>query len=233
MGRNRGAMNRQRSMIEAVLKGRFSALLVSLVLLFLISPLISGEQGLVDRVFGIFVLAVLASCLRAIAHSKRFFIFMVLFTLLNLGIGSFEIFGMEPKAFKTMVLVIRAIYFGVVFLSIMRYVLDESPVNGDKICGAISAYMLMGILWAQLYAIFFHLDKSCFRLPKTMISPGHWEYYFSFTTLTTLGFGDITPVSPAVQSYAIMEAACGQIFLAVIIARLIALHITHERDGKS
>ena len=53
-----------------------------------------------------------------------------------------------------------------------------------------------------------------------------------FTTLTTLGYGDITPLTPGVQSYAIMEAACGQIFLAVIIARLIALHITQERNAE-
>jgi hypothetical protein len=232
MGRIGREMKQKRSIIEAILKGRFSALLASLALLFLVSPLIPGEQGLVDRVSGIFVLAVLASCLRAIAQTKRFFIFMLCFTLLNLGIGSFEIFGMEPHAFKTMVLVLRAAYFSIVFLSIMRYVLDEGIVDGDKICGAISAYMLMGVLWAQLYTLFHHFNEASFRLPEGMGATERWGYYFSFTTLTTLGYGDITPVSHAAQSYAIMEAAAGQIFLAVIIARLIALHITHERDQK-
>jgi hypothetical protein len=55
-----------------------------------------------------------------------------------------------------------------------------------------------------------------------------WAFYFSYTTLTTLGYGDITPQTSAVKSYAVMEAACGQIFLAVIVARLVALQIIHS-----
>ena len=54
-------------------------------------------------------------------------------------------------------------------------------------------------------------------------------FYYSFTTLTTLGYGDIVPRASTVQSYAVMEAVMGQLFLTVIIARLIALYITHER----
>jgi hypothetical protein len=226
-------MNRSRFIIEAVLKGRFSALLVSLALLFLVSPLIPADQAFAGKVFGVLNLVVLASCLRAISRSRRFFIFMVLFTLLNLGIGSFEIFSeMEPHSFRSMVLIVRTIYFVVVFFSIMRYVLDNSPVTGDKICGAISAYLVMGITWACIYALFYHLDRRSFHIPEDFISPdliSAWTTYFSFTTLTTLGYGDLVPNTQAVQSYAIMEAACGQVFLAVIIARLIALHITHEK----
>jgi voltage-gated potassium channel Kch len=114
----------------------------------------------------------------------------------------------------------------------MRYVLDNSPVTGDKLCGAVSAYMVMGIAWTFIYALFFHFDPQCFRVPGEWVTPGinsTWTFYFSFTTLTTLGYGDVVPRSPEVQSYAIMEAAAGQLFLAVIIARLIALHIIHER----
>jgi len=229
-------MSKRYPMIDAILKGRFSAMLAALAALFLISPLIPGDQGLSDKIFGGFILVVLVSCLRAISQSRRFLIFMGVFTLLNLGIGSFEIFtDLEPYEFRTMVLVVRILYFLVVFFSIMRYVLDSSPVSGDKICGAISAYMIMGITWTTVYTLFHHLDPNSFKVSEALLSPdtinSTWAFYFSFTTLTTLGYGDITPLTAGVQSYAIMEAACGQIFLAVIIARLIALHITHERNG--
>jgi len=160
---------------------------------------------------------------------------MVLFTLFNLGVGSFEIFSeMEPHNFKSMVLVGRTLYFVAVFFSIMRYVLDSSPVTGDKICGAISAYMVMGIAWTFVYALFYHLNPENFQVPEEWVTQGinsNWTMYFSFTTLTTLGYGDLVPKTSLAQSYAIMEAACGQIFLTVIIARLIALHIIHERNG--
>ncbi len=226
-------MSKPRSIIEAFLKGRFSAMLVSLTLLFLVSPLIPNDQVFAEKIFGVFILVVLASCLKAISHSRKFFIFMVLFTLLNLGVGSFEIFSeMEPHNFKSMVLVGRTLYFIAVFFSIMRYVLDSSLVTGDKICGAISAYMVMGIAWTFVYALFYHLNPESFQVPEEWVTQGinsNWTMYFSFTTLTTLGYGDLVPKTPAAQSYAIMEAACGQIFLTVIIARLIALHIIHER----
>lgn len=228
-------MSEEGSIVQSFLKGRFSLLLISLAALFFISPFISGDQSFADKVFGAFTLAVLISCLRAISQTRRFFIFMLVFTLINLGVGSYEILStMEPHDFRTLVLVMRVVYFAVVFFSIMRYVLDRSSVTGDKICGAISAYMVMGIIWTFVYALFYHLNPASFLIPEALLSSesvnSTWALYFSFTTLTTLGYGDITPQTPAVQSYAIMEAACGQIFLAVIVARLIALHITHERE---
>ncbi|VGO15553.1 hypothetical protein PDESU_04138 [Pontiella desulfatans] len=227
--------NQPHPIIDAVLKGRFSALLITLALMFLVGPLIPGDQVLLDKTFGVFIMLVLVSCLRAIARTRRFLVFMALFTLLNIVVGSAEIFSdMETDAFRSMVLVLRSAYFVVVFFSIMRYVLDSSPVTGDKICGAISAYMMIGVVWTFVFTLFHHLDPASFEIPAALLSGdtinSTWAFYFSFVTLTTLGYGDITPLTPGVQSYAIMEAAIGQVFLAVIVARLIALHITHVRD---
>lgn len=227
-------MSRPLPILEAFLKGRFSALLVSLVLLFLVAPLMPGDQTFADKMFGVLILAVLVSCLRAIARNRGFFWFMLVFTLVNVGLGSVEIISnMETEAFRSMVLAVRLSYFAVMFFSIMRYVLDSSPATADKICGAISAYMLMGVAWSFIYALFYQIDPESIRVPEQLLSTdtinSTWTLYFSFTTLTTLGYGDIVPQKSGVQSYAIMEAACGQIFLAVIVARLIALQITHQR----
>lgn len=228
-------MSRKHSILESFLKGRFSLLLISLSLLFFIGPLFPGDQSFADKVLGLMIIAVLGSCLRAVSRSRRFFIFMLLFTLLNVGLGSVEIlYDNDPHVFQTGVLVIRISYLGLVFFSVMAYVLDSSPVTVDKICGAISAYLLMGLAWSSIYTLFYHLDPTSFVVSEKLLSPesinSTWTMYFSFTTLTTLGFGDITPQTPLVQSYTIMEAACGQIFLAVIVARLIALHIVHDRE---
>lgn len=227
-------MSSPHPILKAFLKGRFSALLVSLALLFLVGPLMPGDQTFADQLFGVLILAVLVSCLRAIARTRGFFWFMLVFTLLNVGLGSFEIISnVETEAFRSMVLAVRLSYFAIMFFSIMGYVLDSSPATGDKICGAISAYMLMGVAWSFIYALFYQSDPESIRVPEQLLSTdtinSTWTLYFSFTTLTTLGYGDIVPQTSGVQSYAIMEAACGQIFLAVIIARLIALQITHQR----
>ena len=68
------------------------------------------------------------------------------------------------------VLLTRAIYFVVVFFSIMRYVLDSSPVTGDKICGAIAAYLVMGIAWTFVYSLFYHLDPTSFDVPEALLA---------------------------------------------------------------
>ncbi len=229
-------MSKPRPVLEAFLKGRFSFMLISMVAMFFIVPLAGDSQSVVDEMFGWFCIAVLISCLRAISQSRRFFYFMVLLTIVNVLLGGSEIVVQEESSrFLITVLGFRVIYFVIVFLSIMRFVLNSTEVTADKICGAISAYLLMGIIWSFVYMIFHYIDPTCITVPAEWLSTdtinSYWAIYFSFTTLTTLGYGDITPQTPLTQSYAVMEAAIGQIFLAVIVARLIALHITHERDA--
>lgn len=232
-------MSKSRAVFEAFLKGRFSVLLISLAVLLLIAPLVPGDQSFADKSFGVLVLVVLISCLRAVARTRRFFWVMLILTLMNVAAGIYEILITgEGESFQAMVLIIRIIYFVLAFFSIMRYVLDGSPVTADKICGAISAYMVIGITWSAVYSLFYLMDPGSFKVPEHLLSTdtvnSTWTFYFSMTTLTTLGYGDITPIKPGAQSYAIMEAVAGQMFVAVIIARLIALHITtHQRQEES
>ena len=84
-------MSKTHPIIEGIVKGRFSMLLFSIVLMFLVLPLIPAEQGLLDKGIGIFGLVVLLSCLRAITENRKFCIFMVLLSLINVVLGSTEI----------------------------------------------------------------------------------------------------------------------------------------------
>lgn len=225
-------MSDKHPIITGIVKGRFSLLLFSFLLMFLVLPLVPAERGILDKSISVFGLVVLLSCLRAITENRKFLIFMVVLSLINVGIGSTEIFSeTDTASFKTLVLGFRLVYYLLIFGSIMNYVLDRSPVTGDKIAGSISAYILMGIIWAAIYSLFFHLQPESFAIAEWLQSDSVvslWSIYFSFTTLTTLGYGDITPLTHAAQSYAVMEAACGQIFLTVLVARLVALQIIHS-----
>lgn len=228
-------MSKKYPFLEAFIKGRFSLVLISMAAIFLVVPLVGRTQGMIDEVFGWFSLAVLISCLRAISTSRKFFIFMSVLTLINVLLGTSEIIiDNETKQFVSAVLLFKIFYFVLIFVSIMRFVLDENPVTADKIYGAISAYLLMGIIWAFIYTVFFINNAASFNVPAERLSAdtgnSYWAFYFSFTTLTTLGYGDITPQTTTTQSYAVMQAAIGQIFLAVIVARLIALQIMHKRE---
>lgn len=224
-------MIKSKPIIESLIKGRFSLLLISMIGMFFIVPLF-GSQGVIDKVFGWFSIVVLISCIRAITQTRKFFIFMIVLTVLNVVLsGSEMVMVNESIHFLSAVLLFKIVYFIFVFVSIMRFVLDNNPVTADKMFGAISAYFLMGIIWSFVYTLFHHHNPDCFNVPAEWLSNSYWSVYFSFTTLTTLGYGDITPKTSVTQSYAVMQAAIGQIFLAVIVARLIALQITHERDA--
>lgn len=215
--------------LSSILKGRFSALLFSFALMFFVLPLISADRGILDKSIQFFGLVVLLSCLRTITVTRRFFIFMVVLSLINVLIWSTDLIAVSSShGFQTLELVFRLLYYLLIFGSIMGYVLDSSPVTGNKIAGSISAYILMGVIWSVVYSLFFHFQPESFQLSESY-SP-MWAIYFSFTTLTTLGYGDITPQTPAAQSYAVMEAAFGQIFLTVLVARLVALQIMRRED---
>jgi len=222
----------QHPVLVSLIRGRFSALLLTLAILLLVGPLIPADRIVLEKALSAFGLVVLISCLRAISSSRRFFIIMVVLSLVNVGIGSAQIFSRpDSDVFKTIVLGFRLVFYLLVFFSIMGSVLDPNPVTTDKICGAISAYLLIGLIWANIYSLFQHLQPGSFALPEqfqTDSITAIWSIYFSFTTLTTLGYGDITPQLPGVQIYAFMEAACGQVFLAVLVARLVALQIMHN-----
>jgi len=229
-------MSKKIPIIEGIVKGRFSLLLFSFVLMFLVLPLVPADRGFLDKSISFFGLVVLLSCLRAITENHKFLIFMAVLSLVNVVLGSTEILSeTDTDVFKTLVLVFRLIYYLLIFGSIMGYVLDQGRVTGDKIAGAISAYLLMGIIWSVVYSLFFHLQPESFMIPEHLQTSGIVslrQLYFSFTTLTTLGYGDIIPQTHAAQSYAVMEAACGQVFLTVLIARLVALQIIHSQPSK-
>ncbi|MDZ8119467.1 potassium channel family protein [Pontiella agarivorans] len=229
-------MSRARPIINAFLKGRFGLFLATMMAMFFVMPMAGKNQGVVDNALGWFSIAVLLSCLRAISSTRKFFMFMACLTLVNVMLTGLEMaWTGEAHGFLLAVTGFKVVYFVLVFYSIMRFVLMNDAVTEDKIYGAISAYFLMGVIWSFVYTGFFIQDPTSFNVPEAWLSSdavnSFWAVYFSFTTLTTLGYGDITPQTPLAQSYAMMEAVIGQVFLAVIVARLIALHISHEREN--
>ena len=124
---------------------------------------------------------------------------------------------------------LAAIWTGILLLLtvvlIVRQVLLLPDVTIQSIFGALSAYLLIGLMFASFYSAISHLA------PGPFFSPGQLPHgrpnttifqYFSFTTLTTLGYGDFTAASNGGRAIAVLEAVAGQIFLATLVARLVA-----------
>jgi voltage-gated potassium channel Kch len=110
-------------------------------------------------------------------------------------------------------------------------VLRSGPVTRRRIEGAIAAYVLLGVTWAQAYEMvaLAHAGAFAGRVDDTGGFTG-WLYY-SFVTLTTVGYGDIVPVHPIARSLAVLEALTGQLYPAILLARLVSLEVTSRSGG--
>jgi hypothetical protein len=113
-----------------------------------------------------------------------------------------------------------------ILVILLTQVFAAGPITGRRIQGALAVYLGFGFSWARAYAITASMNPGSFQssgpLPST---PSDWIYY-SFVTLTTVGYGDIAPVHPVARSLAIFEAVTGQLYLAVLLARLVSLRVS-------
>ena len=101
----------------------------------------------------------------------------------------------------------------------------QGPVTSRRIQGAVAVYLLLGLVWAHAYKLLYLVHPDAFNGAINASSESQTWIYYSFVTLTTMGYGDITAVHPIARSLAISEALTGQMYLAVTLARLVALHI--------
>ncbi len=110
--------------------------------------------------------------------------------------------------------------------AILVDIFKNRRVTSDTICGAICVYLLLGVTWALLLKIvaIHHAGSTAAFNGLYAESDFHHFVYFSFVTLTTLGYGDIVPVSPPARMLCWLEALFGQLFIAVLIARFVGLH---------
>ena len=124
--------------------------------------------------------------------------------------------------------------YAVTIAYLLQYVFRPEVMTSDKLFGAAAAYLMIGVLWAYLYALVeFHYPGS-FSSGMIFISHGPIDFvYFSFTVLTSTGFGDAVPLSPQARSVCVLEQVVGALFLAILIARLAGVYPPTQRRGES
>ena len=113
---------------------------------------------------------------------------------------------------------------------LVNQALREGPTTSHRIMGAVAAYLLLGLIWSLAYYLITLRIPEAFSIQGPFATGGRESlqsqlFYFSFVTLTTIGYGDIVPLHPIVRMLAMLEGVAGQLFPAILIARLVSLQV--------
>ena len=106
------------------------------------------------------------------------------------------------------------------------YSLSSVRIDAEHLCAALSAYLLVGVCWGVIYVAVVRLQPDAMLFAGAPLAHGLGmgdAIYFSFVTLATLGYGDLTPATPVMRGLAVFEAIIGQLYLAIMVARLVGL----------
>ena len=211
--------------LEALLKNKYNYLLVTEFIILLVYPFLSKIE---DR-FPIIALMLLIAIAPAlwVGLSRKFFLVVISIGMLAFTfnvIASFEIKELEDEG-KLILLFLYAIFFFMAIVIIIKKISSRKVVTVDMIKGGISVYFLLGLFWAILYRIVVTFNPDAL---SNMHNVDFDIFYYSFTTLTTLGYGDIAPVGTYAKILAILEAITGPVYLAIFVAQLIGLNIAQK-----
>ncbi len=219
---------------EQFFQDRFNYLLLLIVTLLLASPLLRlhGGGGVASAFLALLFAASNILILRImVERPARFWTAAVVF----FSVFAFDLIAKRlgvSWADKAIIFadIVYIIFLAIFLSSLFRSLFNEKKVTHDSIKGGICIYLLLGILCGVMYRILYYFDPGAFIFQGTTAIN---LFYFSYVTLTTVGYGDIVPASRLAETLAFMEAVMGQIFLAVFIARLMGLHIAHVISQKS
>jgi hypothetical protein len=124
------------------------------------------------------------------------------------------------------------LFIGFIVLEFLRFIMRAPRVDFGVLCAAIATYLMLGMLWSFAYILVDGLVPNSFVFtvgPDTIHSMNHFTaLYFSFTTLSTVGYGDIVPVSGIARILAMAEAVFGMFYVTLLIARLVALYSANK-----
>jgi len=213
------------NLVNAYSRRRFALLFFSLLSTMVAAPVL-GELGISTKFMEVFLaLNMLAAVLVTVFGSKRHAV-LGLLVLLAVRVSG-TLVGYEPLVVTSQAVGVLICLISAVIM--LRYTLSEGFVTSERIYAALSVYLLIGIMCGLIFCIIMEQWPSSFSFQGSSFVGGKKNVlaatiYFSFVTLGTLGYGDIIPVSGPARALAVTEAIFGQMYLVVVVARLVSLY---------
>ena len=203
---------------------RFRQLWATLLLLLLFFPFIRYFEltGLEIALNAIITLILIAS-IHAVSDNRRHLLLALAMIAPAIVLSWTDQF-FPSQIYQLVAPIFLAMAFGFVAVHILRFALQTGRVDAAKVDAAICVYLLIGVIWQYFYILVNSVIPGSFANPRL----AYGEFLdFSFVTLTTLGYGDITPLNGPAQALAYTEAILGQLYLTILVARLVGLYIAY------
>lgn len=211
---------------HGIQKGKSIYLLISLVALLLLYPLLEGDN-IGSLLLTIITSVIIITSVYSLSYTKKTLIWAMSIGSATLLATWIDFFVRNPS-WDLVSIILWILFYAFAVIALLFHVLSSTDVTIDTLYGAVSIYLLVAVLWGAIYTLIEGLSPGSF-----FINPGHnidglrtWSdfFYYSLVTLTTLGYGDITPVTASARSFSVMEAIIGILYIAVLVARLVGLY---------
>lgn len=216
-------------------QGKFSYLFFAQILLLVVAPYLE-RPGIPVMLLRLLAAVALLAAVYAVSERHAQWVTALVLAIPAGVLNAVSAF--RPDSHITVpTLIITILFLAYALVTLLRAVLRAETVTLDTIYGALSVYLLIAFVWGAAYMLLETLHPGALALTSTR-QPNHqidWSdcMYYSFATLTSLGYGDIVPVLPQSRSLSILEAVSGVMYVAVLIARLVGLHSTTKPAQKS
>lgn len=208
-------------------KRRFLLLLIMLLAMLVIVPFLgdySRFRFVVDMVVtGIFIAAMYA------ISDKKYNLFLALFLVIPMFADIWVDYFSSAE--KTLVVsqICGILFIGFAIFNIIHFMLKQKEVTREMIYAAVVVYLLMALLWSNVYQLLETFAPGSFGMPDGQMQKDRLLFlYFSLVTITTLGYGDMTPLTDRAAGLASVEALTGQIYLVVLVAWLVGMHVSRR-----
>jgi len=158
--------------------------------------------------------------------TRRIMSVVLIALVITVNLVNFQV-GLDAFVFLGLTLVGL---FGCIYISI-RALVQSRRITENEVFAIVNTYLIIGMVWAYIYELIWILSPAAFEFAHRPGDEMVCFVYFSFVTLTTVGYGDILPVDPFAQRMAIIEAVIGQLFLAIVVAYMLSRYMRHRSGG--
>jgi len=221
------ASNSKISFIALCKRDRYLFLLISLLSLILILPLFEGIVDLAT-LHDIFITGIFLASLYAISRKGQSLRIAVGLLMPIVG-GIWLTYFVHIPYLRLVGDCCSILFFAFTIIIILSSLFREDEVTLDVIYSSVAVFLLMALMWTFIFDVIEYLHPGSFLVTASPSQGSRIHFiYYSFVTITTLGYGDITPTSDIARSLALLEAVIGQIYLVVLVARLVGIHIAQS-----